>query len=195
MKLERWQGPPHVNKQSTTVWNCVVLSGQLVCSVVETDTVCLSNFLRKKWEANYFSLSGWCRIKRTNFYLRVKKLFRNRIGLLLLQGELFVQRQPCARNDRLALGRPHMGLISHHFSFILSWQNNGCLWRVSYPLLFLSPRPECLSLRWAELPGHVRRDRLKFPAATSGCGWIPPVPLFSRVSSGVSLFQLSNLLY
>lgn len=145
---------------------------------METERVCLSSFLKKKLETNHCSLSGSCPIKRTNFHLRVKKLFRNRIGLFLLQ--LFVQRQPCARNDRLALGRPHMGLISHHFSFILSWQNNGCLWRVSYPLLFLSARPECLSLRWAELPGHVRRDGLTFHAATSGCGRIPPV-LLSRV--------------
>lgn len=62
-----------------------------------------------------------------------------------------VQRQPCARNDHLAQGRPHMALIWFHFSFIPPWQNNGRLWRLSYPLLFLSPRPKCLSLHRATL--------------------------------------------
>lgn len=87
----------------------------------------------------------------------------------------FVKRQPCGQNNCLALGMTHMGLISPHFSFILSWQSNGCLWRVSYPLLSLSPHPKCLSLHRAILSGLVRRDTLKFHAATLGCGWIPPV--------------------
>lgn len=87
----------------------------------------------------------------------------------------FVKRQPCGQNNCLALGMTHMGLISPHFSFILSWQSNGCLWRVSYPLLSLSPHPKCLSLHRAILSGLVHRDTLKFHAATLGCGWIPPV--------------------
>lgn len=77
----------------------------------------------------------------------------------------FVEWQPCARNDRLALGRPHMGLISPHFSFILSWQNNGCLWRVSYPPLSLFLRPKCLRLRRAILSGPVHGD-----SAVAGVG-------------------------
>lgn len=87
----------------------------------------------------------------------------------------FVERQPCGQNNCLALGVTHMGLISPHFSFILSWQNNGCLWRVSYPLLSLSPHPKCLSLHRAILSGLVQRDTLKFHAAALGCGRIPPV--------------------
>lgn len=87
----------------------------------------------------------------------------------------FVKRQPCGQNNCLALSMTHMGLISPHFSFILSWQSNGCLWRVSYPLLSLSPHPKCLSLHRAILSGLVHRDTLKFHAATLGCGWIPPV--------------------
>lgn len=104
----------------------------------------------------------------------------------------FVERQPCARNDCLALGRTHMGLISPHFSFILSWQNNGCLWRVSYPLLSLSPHPNCLSLRRATLPGLVRGDTLKFHVGHIGL-WLHPTRAPSPVCHLVFSSRLLSL--
>lgn len=126
------------------------------------------------------SVSDVVCIKWVNVYLHMRKYFfprekYKRETISSSTGWGFVEWQPCARNDRLALGRPHMGLISPHFSFILSWQNNGCLWRVSYPLLSLSPRPKCLSLRGAIHTGLVHRDRLKFHVPTLGCGCTPPV--------------------
>lgn len=85
----------------------------------------------------------------------------------------FVKRQPCARNDRLALGRPHMGLISPHFLFILSWQNNGCLWRVSYPLLSLSPRPKVSKFTQSNALGPCAKGQAKISCNHIGLWWNP----------------------
>lgn len=68
-----------------------------------------------------------------------------------IYGEVWSNDNHVQKNDHLAQGRPHMALIWFHFSFIPPWQNNGRLWRLSYPLLFLSPRPKCLSLHRATL--------------------------------------------
>lgn len=92
----------------------------------------------------------------------------------------FVQWQPCARNDRLALGRPHMGLISPHLSFILSWQNNGCLWRASYPLLSPSPCPKASKFTQSNTPRPCAKGQITFSCTHIGL-WLNPTSVMSLV--------------
>lgn len=77
------------------------------------------------------------------------------------------ERRNISLHSCLARRRTHMGLISTHFSFILSWQYNGRLWRVSYPLHSLSPHPECRSLCRAILPGPVQKGHTGDSAAAT----------------------------
>lgn len=73
-----------------------------------------------------------------------------------------------------------MGLILPHFSFILSWQSNGCLWRLSYPLLSLSPRPKVSKFTQSDTPKPHTQGQAEISCTHIGL-WLNPTTAVSLV--------------